>query len=528
MSVSLSLFAGAGWPFFTDSGTVLSGGLVYTYAAGTTTPVTTYSSVTGLTANSNPIVMNSAGRVAGEVWLTDGVGYKFVVKTSTGVTIGTYDNIYSSDSSSVDALALLAASSGSSLVGFINSGTGATARTVQAKLRDTVSVKDFGAVGDGVTDDTAAIQAAINAVCAASTTGYGGVVYLPPGVYKTTSTIYTYSGTTSCGIRGAGQFATSFSPSGNFTVLNIAGQRADSGDFSIVFPTTAASSINSACVGVEFCSSALQMSYQTVRNITVYYAYNSFVLNNTSLTMYLTTLSNLTSLRAANWGFYLNCAVGGTTLTLNQCYARCDNSVNANYGSGMYIYNFDDVQLNQCAIDNSLNNWLQAVNYSQMQMNGVAFESCSITVNNQRAVQLNGISTVINGVKLIAITYNTGGTANVFSMLSSAQNLTISGLAETTASVTATTVYYAWLNAATSHLFVLDRSVLPSQVNDNGWFANHAYEGVRKTSVNSVPNYGTWIVGDYVKNGAPSVGQPKGWYCTVAGTSGTWVSEGNL
>jgi hypothetical protein len=44
----------------------------------------------------------------------------------------------------------------------------------------------------------------------------------------------------------------------------------------------------------------------------------------------------------------------------------------------------------------------------------------------------------------------------------------------------------------------------------------------------AAPSSGTWVLGSVVKNSSPSVGQPKGWICTVAGTPGTWVSEGNL
>lgn len=68
----------------------------------------------------------------------------------------------------------LAASTGAGTVGFLQAGTGAVARTAQDKMRDIVSVKDFGAVGDGVTDDTAAFNAAITA---------SNSVYAPPGVY---------------------------------------------------------------------------------------------------------------------------------------------------------------------------------------------------------------------------------------------------------------------------------------------------------------------------------------------------------
>jgi len=91
-TVNLSFLAGAGSQFFDDSGVPLSGGLIYTYTAGGTTPLITYTSISGLIANSNPIVLDSAGRV-NEVWIPEGVSYKMVVKNANNVTVGTFDNL---------------------------------------------------------------------------------------------------------------------------------------------------------------------------------------------------------------------------------------------------------------------------------------------------------------------------------------------------------------------------------------------------------------------------------------------------
>lgn len=76
---------------FTDnSGEPLSGGKVYTYEAGTTTPKVTYTDVGGATPEANPIILDSNGR---KQVFADG-SYKFVIKTSADVTLYTFDNLY--------------------------------------------------------------------------------------------------------------------------------------------------------------------------------------------------------------------------------------------------------------------------------------------------------------------------------------------------------------------------------------------------------------------------------------------------
>ncbi len=155
MTVNLSALGGAGQQFFDDSGVPLTGGKLYSYEAGTTTPQATYTTVTGNVPHSNPIILDAAGRVAtGEIWVTAGQNYKFVLKTSTEVTLATWDNITGINGTGIATNALY--------VQYDPAGVGAVATNVQAKLRQTVSVEDFGAVGDGVTNNTVAFTNAFN------------------------------------------------------------------------------------------------------------------------------------------------------------------------------------------------------------------------------------------------------------------------------------------------------------------------------------------------------------------------------
>ena len=255
MAVNLSPLGGVGAQFFDSNGNPLSGGMIYTYAAGTNTPQATYTSSAGTIQHSNPIVLDAAGRVpTGEIWLTDGVAYKFVIQTSAAVLVGTYDNIVGINSNfvaftlqqeiqtatagqTVFTLATMQYQPGTNSLSVFVDGvnqygpgaqyayvetdsdtvtfvsglhvgasvkfttaasvssnyadaaqvtydppfTGAVATNVEAKLAQTISVKDFGAVGDGVTDDTDAFIAAI---------GTGTVnVYVPAGTYLVSSIV---------------------------------------------------------------------------------------------------------------------------------------------------------------------------------------------------------------------------------------------------------------------------------------------------------------------------------------------------
>jgi hypothetical protein len=253
MAVNLSPYGGVGAQFLDNAGNVLTGGKIFTYAAGTTTNQAVYTTSAGNIFHPNPIILDASGRVpsGGEIWLTDGLLYKFVLTDSNDVLIATYDNIAGINSNFVNFVnqqEIQTATAGqtvfnlatvnyapstnslsvfvdgvnqygpgaqyayletdSDTVTFVNglhvgasvkfttsqlNSSGATdaiqvsydppfansvETNVEFKLAQTVSLIDFGAVGDGVTDDTAAVVDA-----EASTFDR---IYVPEGQYLTT------------------------------------------------------------------------------------------------------------------------------------------------------------------------------------------------------------------------------------------------------------------------------------------------------------------------------------------------------
>jgi hypothetical protein len=85
---------GNGQQFFDNNGIPNAGGLIYTYQAGSSTLLSTYTTVNGTIANTNPIVLDAYGRTPNEIWMQVGYSYKFIIQTADAVTLQTLDDLY--------------------------------------------------------------------------------------------------------------------------------------------------------------------------------------------------------------------------------------------------------------------------------------------------------------------------------------------------------------------------------------------------------------------------------------------------
>lgn len=162
--------------FIDANGVPLVGGKVYFYVPNTSTPKNTWQDAAQGVLNTNPVILDSNGQA-----LIYGLGqYRQVVTDEDDNTIW--------DELTQDVLGLLYTqtntSTGSSLIGVKVPVSTGVARQLYSKLLEIISVRDFGATGDGSTDDTAAINAAI-----AFIPSTGGVLFFPAGTYRITGAL---------------------------------------------------------------------------------------------------------------------------------------------------------------------------------------------------------------------------------------------------------------------------------------------------------------------------------------------------
>jgi hypothetical protein len=320
MAVYLSPVGGVAAQFFDNDGNVLSGGKIYTYLAGTSTPVATYTTSAGVISHSNPIILDSAGRVpTGEIWLTDGINYKFVLNNSIGTLIGTYDNITGINSNFTNFLAnqeIFTATANqtvftlanaytpnantlsvfvdgvnqygpgaqyayletnantvtfvsglhvgasvkfttvqsltstqattAALVSYTPAGTGAVTTTVQAKLRQTISVFDFLSASDITTvqsgSNTNNIASKIQAAIDYASSLTGATIFFPTGCYyigtanpaiSIPSNVHLQGDATSYRGTGAVTQGTEFLYNGTGTAIYAQGMFIECADFSV-------------------------------------------------------------------------------------------------------------------------------------------------------------------------------------------------------------------------------------------------------------------------------------------------------
>ena len=619
------------YQFSNSIGYPLVNGTLTVYLAGTVTPTNTWQDSALTILNTNPVVLDSRGECI--LWLDSNINYKFVLKDSGGIVQWTVDNIVGSSSYAYTLEVLLAAAAGSSKVGFLQAGTGAVPTTMQSKAREVVSVKDFGAVGDGVTLDDAAF-AAMFATGQPWTIPYTSAGYLISST-KTINSDGVCNGfivpTVAVGFTPVFVIADSgYAIKRKVTGLSVRG--------SVALRTAQVIGIRVDCPNAHLINcTANQLNYGiVVRMYSVTLTKCSAWQCNTNLSGYARDFTheiNALTIDGGNYDSAVNVAINlGDTSWIDALAAgnyhgvviniigavntdgaesRIDNCGSVNI-IGTYaetsntdcLWRIGGTGDGNCANITINGNFLKNAKYAIRCYSGV--KNLKVGPNFLSAIMISEVklSTDIYGVKhhvgeyagcfgngqVVGISFrslplslidfanftldfdyliNGSYQSNVYpkkwypttiyqsfqTKSSNIDSFVSKGVFYSTPSLvkagSAVSNVFTFTNKADCYAFnggdritcspasaTYIRSVdwdLGTALLDGGSIANGAMTIsqiapyiVSTTYTLSIPTTGTWNLGDISFNFTPAIGQPKAWTCTVAGTPGTWVSQGNL
>lgn len=378
------------------------GAALYTYAAGTLTPQATYTDQGGGSSNANPVICDVNG--GADVWLgTD--AYKFRLYTDTiangGTLIDEWDHL-SGGVTSADLASTASAAVGAGMVGFDGALSYATNTIGWALKKGFVNAAWFGAVGDGVTDDHAAIQAAINWAFNNNV----GTVELPAGTFCHSKPLYIYGSDNyiRAGVRlvGKGVQATTLQKTGNGTTAD--GSWYGAIDACVILtpyppPTTATPATGTYNVSLEGLT---VNGYATTPNTYGVYTKDDFgqikaknlCVNGQTTTWridgnnWLSSYENI-SLHPVSNGFFMNAA--GTSLAMKNVYVLGGNGTGFNLqsiystGEGLAVEGFTGTPF--------------VFKFAQWVINGVGVECAAAT--GAAFNSANGSNVVLNSALVL-------------------------------------------------------------------------------------------------------------------------------
>lgn len=461
-------------------------------------------------------------------------------------------------------------------VSYTPAGTGAVATNVQTKLRETVSVKDFGAAGDGVTDDTAAIQSAATACL---TTGQ--TLFVPAGTYKITSTI-TISGIS---VICEDPRTTKFQAVGNFTAFKFLCNGKTLKNFNLWFTPP----VSSAAVGYQFGEGSTQFARNNVENFAVRYASTAYYASsdmwgnvftqmnadfplvygydftanpsgttNSFRNLYATnahttgsitsgtptlTVADATNMSAGQTWVVLGAgatgalvttivSVVGTTVTLAANAANTVSSVPVlSAGTAWKSVSFSDTHFYNAYFDGfpSTANGLAGAVYfsgSNVTADSIRFEGCAVISANTALIDDRANSSEIGGILSFA-TYIDSGAGNYgFIYRCGAASFTqhivgdvdLGGFAQWSGGLKKLRV------SATDNLTFLGKGASVSDSDDNGYEGCLFYSDIVGRVSTSTPATGSWDIGDQYFVKTPVAGGASGGVCLSSGTFGTLTS----
>lgn len=298
------------WPlakfFQPNTNLPLSGGKVYTYQAGTSTPQVTYSDYAGTIPNTNPVILDANGQAS--IYLGTGLSYKINVLDASNVQLPDYpiDNISGNDPTLRADLASTNPALGASLVGFIQPLSGAIASTVYRELtQKIVNVFDFMTSAQVADVKTRAYTLDVTAACN-SALAVSKCVYFPAGSYKITSALTLNA--SDIQILGDGIGQTILKASGNYTSLLSIG--ASSSDINVNSLSIDTSGTTTECVNIAVLSGGANIRFS---NVAVSGDLTGDLIYSNGQNLFFSNCSFYTK-SGSTWGLNLDCYNQNTTI----------------------------------------------------------------------------------------------------------------------------------------------------------------------------------------------------------------------